>query len=405
METITVDSNMVDWYEVFADNIIANQFEDGHFEHLADTWMPELDTVFALLTLEKAAPPPLHQLNHFTCYSVEPTEPIGEKVNLEDQFVAIYNVTVMDAAFFCNPATKFHCNATTPISNFDHHLTVYNIVYYVEPQTFSVKVDNQFGTQDLTIFGPFGLVVPTQKLMPGDHEPPVGLDHFLYYDVIEGPDVNVEVSLSDQFLAEQAGLVTSPVGFATPVQKTHGGDVTEIGNPEAHLVFYEREGGIFEMEVQVVNQFGSNQTLDVSGPVRLAVPSETECYYNLTVSSIGGGSVLIPGEGTFTYDCGTEVDLYAFASDNCWFDKWTGDVGTIANINDPATTIIMNGHYSITANFDCYGSCGGFISISVRDTPIAKEVQTLLGLLVLVSVPSALWVRKRRGSRNGCRST
>ena len=74
--------------------------------------------------------------------------------------------------------------------------------------------------------------------------------------------------------------------------------------------------------------------------------------YNLTTDSTAGGSVTTPGEGTFPYDCGTVVDLVAEA-DACYeFVNWTGDVGTIANVNSATTTITMNDNYSITANFD-----------------------------------------------------
>lgn len=33
------------------------------------------------------------------------------------------------------------------------------------------------------------------------------------------------------------------------------------------------------------------------------------------------------------------------------FVNWTGDVATIANVNAASTAIIINGSYSITANF------------------------------------------------------
>ena len=73
--------------------------------------------------------------------------------------------------------------------------------------------------------------------------------------------------------------------------------------------------------------------------------------HNLTTGSTDGGSVSDPGEGTFTYDCGTVVNLVAMADEGYHFVNWTGDVGTIADVNDPTTTITMNGDYSITANF------------------------------------------------------
>ncbi|MBE0431387.1 MAG: S8 family serine peptidase [Dehalococcoidia bacterium] len=74
--------------------------------------------------------------------------------------------------------------------------------------------------------------------------------------------------------------------------------------------------------------------------------------YNLTISSTAGGSVTAPGEGTFTYEEGTVVDLVATADSGYQFAGWTGDTGTIADVNAASTTITMNGDYSITANFE-----------------------------------------------------
>jgi len=73
--------------------------------------------------------------------------------------------------------------------------------------------------------------------------------------------------------------------------------------------------------------------------------------YNLTISSTEGGEVTTPGEGTFTYDEGTVVNLTAEADEGYQFVNWTGNVSAIADVNADATTITMNGDYSITANF------------------------------------------------------
>ena len=73
--------------------------------------------------------------------------------------------------------------------------------------------------------------------------------------------------------------------------------------------------------------------------------------YDLTVSSVEGGSVTTPGKGMFTYDKGTVVNLVATPGAGYRFVNWTGNVSTIANVNAAATTITMNGDYSITANF------------------------------------------------------
>jgi len=74
--------------------------------------------------------------------------------------------------------------------------------------------------------------------------------------------------------------------------------------------------------------------------------------YDLTISSTEGGEVTIPGEGMFTYDEGTIVDLVAEADDGYRFVKWTGNVSAIADVNADATTITMHDSYSIIANFE-----------------------------------------------------
>jgi hypothetical protein len=79
------------------------------------------------------------------------------------------------------------------------------------------------------------------------------------------------------------------------------------------------------------------------------VPEITE--YDLTISSTEGGSVTMPGEGTFTYDEGEKVNLAAIPDEGYQFTSWTGDVGEIGDVEDSTATITMKGNYSITATF------------------------------------------------------
>jgi len=81
--------------------------------------------------------------------------------------------------------------------------------------------------------------------------------------------------------------------------------------------------------------------------------------YNLTVDSTDGGNVTAPGEDTFPYDCGTVVNLVAAAELGYHFVEWSGDIGTIVDIDAAETTITMNGHYSITANFNLFAGGNG----------------------------------------------
>jgi TRAP-type C4-dicarboxylate transport system substrate-binding protein len=77
--------------------------------------------------------------------------------------------------------------------------------------------------------------------------------------------------------------------------------------------------------------------------------------YDLTVASGLGGDVTTPTEGTHTYDEGDVVNLVATPFTEYDFVNWTGDVSGIADVNDPTTTITMNGDYEITANFEWGG--------------------------------------------------
>jgi hypothetical protein len=73
--------------------------------------------------------------------------------------------------------------------------------------------------------------------------------------------------------------------------------------------------------------------------------------HDLTVQSTEGGRVTTPGQGPFTYDEGTAVELAAQAEPGYRFVNWTGDVDTVADVNAASTSVTMNGDYSVTANF------------------------------------------------------
>ena len=86
---------------------------------------------------------------------------------------------------------------------------------------------------------------------------------------------------------------------------------------------------------------------------------------SLTISSTTGGSVTDPGEGMFIYDADEEVNLVAVPDLHYHFVEWTGDVGTIADVNAASTTITMSDSYSITANFELDP---GYYSLTISST-------------------------------------
>ena len=76
-----------------------------------------------------------------------------------------------------------------------------------------------------------------------------------------------------------------------------------------------------------------------------------EEYFQLTICTTKGGEVTTPGRGPFRYNKVTVVDLVAEAEEGYHFVVWTGDVDTVADVEKATTTITMNDHYSICANF------------------------------------------------------
>ena len=94
-----------------------------------------------------------------------------------------------------------------------------------------------------------------------------------------------------------------------------------------------------------VNDSAANDTVTIMTTVSVL-------RYTLKILSTTGGTVTEPGEGTDTYNESEVVNLKAVPDARYEFDKWTGNVGTIADDTAKETKITMDANYTITANFE-----------------------------------------------------
>ena len=144
----------------------------------------------------------------------------------------------------------------------------------------------------------------------------------------------------------EGGSVTTP-GEGT-FTRDAGAVVNLVASPASGYRFVNWTGDVST----VANVNAASTSITMHGDYSLTANFEELVEYDLTTSSTTGGSVTVPGEGTFTYYEGTVVNLVATANSGYYFINWTGDVDTITNVSAPTTTVAMNDNYSITANFE-----------------------------------------------------
>ena len=157
-----------------------------------------------------------------------------------------------------------------------------------------------------------------------------------------------EIPEYDLTIASTAGgLVTLPGEGAFTYDA--GTVVSLAATPASGYQFVNWTGNVGT--IANVNAASTTITMNDSYSITANFESIPADQYSLTISSTTGGSVIVPGEGTFTYDEGTVVSLVATPATGYKFDNWIGNVGTIANINAASTTITVNDSYSIQASF------------------------------------------------------
>jgi uncharacterized repeat protein (TIGR02543 family) len=158
------------------------------------------------------------------------------------------------------------------------------------------------------------------------------------------PSIQYDLTIS----STAGGLVTTPTEGTFKYDA--GTVVSLVATPATGYQFVNWTGDVGT----IVNTNAASTTITMDGDYSITanfeqIPSE---QFGLTISSTAGGSVTVPGEGAFSCDVGVVVILMATPASGYLFVNWTGDVGTIANVNAAITTITMNDDYSITAKFE-----------------------------------------------------
>ena len=111
----------------------------------------------------------------------------------------------------------------------------------------------------------------------------------------------------------------------------HGEVVILLAVPEEEFRFVRWSGDVDT--VSDVNAASTTITMNDN----YLISASFEVIHNLTISSTTGGSVTGPGEGPFSYENGTVVQLVAVPAECYRFVTWTGDA--VTDPSTPTTTI------------------------------------------------------------------
>jgi hypothetical protein len=159
-----------------------------------------------------------------------------------------------------------------------------------------------------------------------------------------------------------------------PAERTsthaEGTSVVLVATPDEGYRFVKWDG-----DVRTIADVTRAQTqIKVRGEYSITAIFEKIPEYHLTVSTTVGGGVVKPGPGIFTYNGGRMVKLEAHEDVGYGFVNWTGDVSGIADVNAAATTITMNGNYSIRANFEEEAA------VNITDTNLEAAIRAATGI-------------------------
>jgi len=215
-------------------------------------------------------------------------------------------------------------------------------------------------------------------------------------------------------------IATAPIcDFILAISSSSGGTVTTPGEgifnyeeeTEVDLIASPYNGYLFTGwtgDVGAITDTSAASTtiyMDANYSVTANFERIPPDMYELTINSTGGGSVITPGEGIFSYENGEIVSLQAQANEGYEFTGWTGDA--VANSGVLSTTLIITANMSVTANFieipESYKVAfvtqpGGAVAGAGFSQPPVVEIQDQYGNLVESNAHVTLSIKPGTGT-------
>jgi len=155
------------------------------------------------------------------------------------------------------------------------------------------------------------------------------------------PPIQYDLTIS----SSEGGAVAAP-GEGTFTYDS-GTVVSLVATQHAGYRFVEWTGDV----EKISNTTTFTTTITMHGDYSILARFAERPVYQLTVTGTEGGSIQVPGDGSFAYHEATVVPLVAEPEPGYHFVEWSGDATTIVNVKSAVTTVTILGDSTIIAVF------------------------------------------------------